>query len=197
MELKQKFLKEIKSNQMRVQDKKREQVSLREFVNHLFGVEIRSVVRRREFVNARLVYCKILRDRGHTVVEIAKSISKHHSSIIRYCGYVDTVITQDETLAEKYLLCKQLFPKESPIDYNADLIKRIKLLEEENEKLLYNKLKSESYYDKYCRLDSIIKMLDERTPNGKERLMRDALLKFLNGLDFKSMTNYERSKEIG
>jgi hypothetical protein len=182
---------------MKVQDKKKEQASLREFVNNLFGVEVRSVIRKREYVNARLVYCKILRDRGHTVVEIAKSIHKHHSSIIHYCSYVDTVVVQDETLAEKYLLCKGLFSNDSPIDYTADMMKRIKLLEDENERLLSHKLKSESYSAKYIRLDSIIKLIEERTPVGKEKETLMMLTKFLNGFDFKSIKYHERSKEIG
>ncbi len=53
---------------------------LKNIIKGLFDIDIDRSVRKREIVDCRLIYSKILRDRGYTSVSIGKSISKDHST---------------------------------------------------------------------------------------------------------------------
>jgi hypothetical protein len=83
--------------------------SLKEIINNMFSVDLSENTRERKLVDARKVYSKVLRDRGHTYELIAKSLNRDHATIIHYMSSIDSILLYDKNLRDKYLSCKSLF----------------------------------------------------------------------------------------
>lgn len=82
---------------------------LKEIVNNVFAVDLLETNRKRDLVDARTVYSKVLRDRGYTFETIAKSINRDHTTVIHYMKSIDSLITYDKGIRDKYIHCKNLF----------------------------------------------------------------------------------------
>jgi hypothetical protein len=82
---------------------------LREIVNEVFGVDIMDKSRKRNIVDARMVYAKILRDAGYSLTDIGGSIGKHHTTIISYLSEGEYMIPNIRQLHSNYHLCKDIF----------------------------------------------------------------------------------------
>ena len=82
---------------------------LKEIVNNVFAVDLLETNRKRDLVDARTVYSKVLRDRGYTFETIAKSINRDHATVIHYMKSIDSLITYDKGIRDKYIHCKNLF----------------------------------------------------------------------------------------
>lgn len=91
---------------------KEESNSLRDIVNNVFSVDIYSKSRQREIVDARHVYSKILREKGYGYQSIGDSIKKNHATIVHYVKNIDSILTYDSSLRDKYMECKVLFHKD-------------------------------------------------------------------------------------
>lgn len=89
-----------------------ELVQLREIINSTFNVDISSPNRKREVIDARKIYSKILRDRGYGYEVIGKSLNKDHATIIHYMSSIDFLLTYDRIMTDKYMLCKDIFLKD-------------------------------------------------------------------------------------
>lgn len=173
-----------------------EMSSLKNIIKSLFDIDIDKNVRKREFVDCRLIYSKILRDRGHTTVSIGKSLQKDHSTIVHYTNVANTLISRDESLAHKYLLCKNTFSQVVPSN-NLGVSNRLVVLSSENERLLQEKDMLVNNLKRYDRLKDIIKIIEERTPNGMELVIKNKIRKMFNGYNLQELTHYERLKEVG
>ena len=53
-----------------------------ELINQTLGVDIKKETRIREYVYARFIYAKIMRDKGFSLSYIGNTINKDHSTII-------------------------------------------------------------------------------------------------------------------
>jgi len=90
-------------------DVEKEISDLKTIVNNVFGVNLDRNIRKRPFVNSRIIYSKILKDRGYGYVVIGKSLNKDHSTIIHYVSQFERIMYQDEVFASNYLCAKMLF----------------------------------------------------------------------------------------
>lgn len=84
-------------------------IKLTGIINETFDVDISEISRKREIIDARKIYSKILRDRGYSYEVIGKSINKDHATIIHYMSSIDFTLTYDKVMTNKYMFCKDMF----------------------------------------------------------------------------------------
>ena len=61
-----------------------EMQELTEIIKSVFNEDVKDITRRREIVDARIVFSKILRERGYTHSAIGRFLRKDHSTILSY-----------------------------------------------------------------------------------------------------------------
>jgi hypothetical protein len=154
---------------------------LRTIVSDEFKVEIVKKTNKREAVNARKIFSKILCERGYTRSEIGRYLKKDHSSIVHYMNDVDDMIKYTEGMAQKYLTCKELFVNTIGETINEEN-KSIVSLKVRIDELLLDREKLKEKLDNYKRLSAIIDLIDYRTPVGKEFFMLKKIRLMFNGL---------------
>ena len=143
--------------------------------------------RKKKFVNARLICAKLLYVKGHTYKGIGRIMKKDHSSIIYYVRSLNNLILQDENLKNQYNICKDIFLKE-----HEDLLDKINRNHYRDEiSLLKKQLKNVSrnvnrlspFYEKYKRLEEIILLVNERTEEGNEYLVKKRINAMFNTIN--------------
>ena len=143
--------------------------------------------RKKKFVNARLICAKLLYEKGHTYKGIGRIMKKDHSSIIYYVRSLNNLILQDENLKTQYNICKNIFLKE-----HEDLLDKINRNHYRDEiSLLKKQLKNVSrnvnrlspFYEKYKRLEEIILLVNERTEEGNEYLVKKRINAMFNTIN--------------
>lgn len=71
-------------------------------VSTYYGVDCMEKNRRREYVDARMVAYKILREWGYTVMRIAEMFGKNHGTIVSALKNFNTFSTYDPSLVRAY-----------------------------------------------------------------------------------------------
>ena len=159
--------------------------SLKYIIDKIFGVNLMKNSRQRNIVDSRLIYAKILRDRGHTLKSIGRSIHKDHTTIIHYINQVDHLIKHDVRLAEKYVTCKNIFLQGKPFISEklseADLVNVIDKLTKENETLILERKNVLEMRESFRSIEPIMKLIESRMAKGDEKLIEEKLTKMFNG----------------
>ena len=100
-------------------------------VNEVFLVDLTLNNRKRETVDARKVYSKILRDKGYGYKFIGETINKDHATIIHYIKNIEHLLSYDSILRDKYIACKNIFTGKPVKDQiKKDVATKDKLLDE-------------------------------------------------------------------
>lgn len=179
MEYKQKFLEENSCSKIA----ESEMASLTEIVNKHFNENILRKSRRVNLVNARMVFSKILRERGYTLSQIGRFLSKDHSTIVNYMSNFSTYLHQDRHLRESYMICAEELsrhhkPKET---VNVeDLMKEVLSLRSEISQIKYREDKIRKTELRYSRLSEIINLIESRTPIGQEEKIKSRVERMFN-----------------
>jgi hypothetical protein len=159
---------------------------LKEIVSKVFETNINIKTRKRNNVEARMIFSKILREDGNTFESIGKAINKDHSTIVYYVNQASSLIKQSIELSDKYLECKNCY-----IDNLDVVLPQMKYDELKNEvlelKLLINQLtiernKTIKVQEKYNRIKKIINLVAERTHVGKEEFIERKINQMFNGI---------------
>ena len=159
---------------------------LKEIVSKVFDTNINIKTRKRNNVEARMIFSKILREDGNTFESIGNAINKDHSTIVYYVNQASVLIKQSIELSDKYLECKNCY-----IDNLDVVLPQMKYDEIKNEvlelKLLINKLTIErneiiKVQEKYNRIKKIINLVAERTHVGKEEFIEKKINQMFNGI---------------
>ena len=159
---------------------------LKEIVSKVFDTNINIKTRKRNNVEARMIFSKILREDGNTFESIGKAINKDHSTIVYYVNQASVLIKQSIELSDKYLECKNCY-----IDNLDVVLPQMKYDEIKNEvlelKLLINQLTIErnkiiKVQEKYNRIKKIINLVAERTHVGKEEFIERKINQMFNGI---------------
>ena len=159
---------------------------LKEIVSQVFETNINIKTRKRNNVEARMIFSKILREDGNTFESIGKAINKDHSTIVYYVNQASTLIKQSIELSDKYLECKNCY-----IDNLDVVLPQMKYDELKNEvvelKALINQLTTErneiiKVKEKYNRIKKIINLVAERTHVGKEEFIERKINQMFNGI---------------
>ena len=160
---------------------------VKQIVELVTGVKIIENNRKREVIDARMIYAKILRERGASLVSIGMTINKDHTTIIHYLRTMDSLLITDREVIRKYIKSKELLLLDEQ-DLNLlngnDTVselsrlretleiseKKIKLLQDENEKLSRE----------MERFRGILKIIDEATPMGQEKIVERKIKRMLD-----------------
>jgi hypothetical protein len=158
---------------------------LMEIVESHFNVKLMSNRRKREIVDARMIFAKILRERGHTYQTIADFMYKDHSTIIHYVQQATGLIKNNRGVMDMYMLCKNKFMenRDPVVLYtDRDLVKEVLSLREQIDELIADYENVRGIEKKYKRLEHIINLIDSRTPLGSENLIKRKINELFNGL---------------
>lgn len=159
--------------------------SLKEIISTATGTDVMNKNRYRNVVDARIVFSKIIRERGYTYSSIARYLSKDHSTIIHYICECNHLIQTDDKMMETYINCRNKFleDKDALLTYtDKDAVKEMVILKIDMEKLIGKNNKLKDFQNKYKRLTEIINLIDKRTPEGQEHKIKEELIRMFNGL---------------
>jgi hypothetical protein len=177
MELNQRSIEEIEKA-------RQEREELRRIVDKVFNTDLMNKRRYQSIVEARMVFSKILSDRGHSITTIGKYLNKNHSTIIHYNRNVSDWLEQSVPLFNKYMECKDAFVRGRepivPMTKQSQMVKRV-----ENLTVMVDNLVSEKEYlrmslKKYKRFERILDLLSERVRVGDEEEMYRRVNAILN-----------------
>jgi hypothetical protein len=115
--------------------------------------------RKRNTVDARMIFSKILREKGYSLKLIGGCLGKDHSTIIHYVRAADIAIELIEEFKNNYSYCKKQFFTLSPNFINETTQNYIK--------------QSIRIDDKINELNNIIEQL-----NNKENILTSLLVKY-------------------
>jgi hypothetical protein len=167
----------------------KEMQQLADIVKSVFDEDVKDKIQRREIVDARMVFSKILRERGYTYASIGRFLKKDHSTIINYMRNIYSLLTQVNGLMAKYIICRDLFLIDKEVLYINKEEKDNKLsiisLNNQIEKLILERENVTRMETKYKRIEDILSIIDKKTPNGKEKF----ILKKVN-LMFNDIADY-------
>lgn len=160
--------------------------SLKLIIDKIFNINVMKNNRTRNIVDARLIYAKILRDRGHTYKSIGRSLNKDHTTILHYITQIDHLLKHDSRIAERYVICKEVFLKDKPHVSEkltqTDLIAQLIKLSSDNESLILERKNVIEMKNNYKRIKKIMDIIESRTPKGDEKIVEERIIKMFNGL---------------
>lgn len=159
-----------------------------EFVNEFFGVDISSKSRKREIVEARMMYAKLMkRYTKHSLSAIGAPIGRDHSMIIHYNKNFAWLKKSEPEFARKFDTLNDMYEEfreawfdAERFDEKSKILFLQKALNAEQEKVE----RYEKYINKIQRLDSIIQLIDERTPKGEEEYAEQKINRMFNSIIF-------------
>lgn len=162
-----------------------EMTALKKIIEDVFGIEdMMNNTKQRKYVDARMVYSKILKDRGHTFVAIGASLDKDHATIIHHVVKFDYIAKFDSELRDKYLRARSEFLCERDVFYKnpsqRDMINQINSLNEQLDGYINERERVLLQEHNYKRLRGIINLLMEKLPEGKEKLAERKIRRMLN-----------------
>lgn len=161
-------------------------LQLEEIIDNVFNVKIKSKKRRREFVDARMVFSKILRERGYTTSIIGKYLGKDHTTIVHYGLTVNNTLSQFSSYKNQYIKCYNEFMVDKEQITLSLTEKNLKMynfsLKNEVERLILENKSLTENLDKHKRLKNIIEFIDGRIPIGKESFILRKINLMFNGL---------------
>lgn len=172
-----------------------EMTQLKFIIEYVFEVDILNKVRKRQYVDARMVFAKILQNEGYGSTPIAKFLKKDHATIIHYFKSVNSILKFDQLLMDRYLYAKDMYlnkketptsSEKEPVLTNKEKKQQIKIigLNDEIDKLMLEKSNLMNIVNKRKRLSEIIEFIDKQTPHGQEYYVMRKLNAMFNGLKF-------------
>jgi len=158
---------------------------LRDIVENVFRVPLVTKSRHRCYVTPRMVFARVLADRGHSKKSIGRYLTRNHSTVIHYCNKFDDLYKRDKELTVGYddvMSC--LKGKYDPVRKFTppQLIKRVFRLQDQNEKLREALRNLEEDSKLTSRFDRLYADIARRTPLGKEEVVCKAIISTLNGV---------------
>ena len=165
----------------------KEMDELADIINSVFELDIKNKSGKRQYVDARYVFVKIMTDRGYTVTLLSNYLKKHHTTVIYYRNSACDLMETNEVFLKKYITCRDKFL----IDKNGSIrISKKEELINRIDRLILEKSNLEKRYEGYKRLENIIELIDSRTPRGKESFILKKINLMLNGI-----TDYEEDNK--
>ncbi|QGH72862.1 MAG: chromosomal replication initiation protein [Podoviridae sp. ctrTa16] len=162
-------------------------------VRNIMGVEISAKSRRRNIVEGKMVFAKLLRDSGMFLTDLSFVLDRDHTTVMYYVSTMNGLIETDPDMSVKFGRCK--FEFDTMFEGNlqekertAESLKReIKSLKRKLNIVTLNSNNTKALH-KYYRLHTIMKFIDERTPKGSEKFILKKIITMFNGIE-----KYEKS----
>lgn len=157
-----------------------------EFVNDFFGVDISSKSRKREIVEARMMYAKLMkRYTKHSLSAIGAPIGRDHSMIIHYIKNFSWLKKSETEFGRKFDILNDMYEEFREAWFNVErfdekskIIFLQKSLQTEQQRIE----RYEKFLNKIKRLDSIIQLIEERTPKGEEEYVESKINRMFNSI---------------
>jgi hypothetical protein len=106
---------------------------LKAIIKQELGIDIMDKCRKRDIVDARLIYVRILLEEGYSILSVGRSMKKHHSTVIHYIRSSEFAFKHIVELIDKYDRIKTKFlGVEEPVNRvytRSQLIKQIETME--------------------------------------------------------------------
>lgn len=162
---------------------------LKKIVNYHFECDIETTCRERRYVNGRMTFAYILKEKGYTLTSIGHILKRNHATIIHYLKNMEFYLKQDRDFKNRFdFVMEDYYENSEPIhDMQEDELKKeifslklkIKDLSSLNDRLTFEQ-KNTVTVDK--RLTDIADMFSQRIRIGTEDEVKIKLNHFLNGL---------------
>ena len=170
--------------------KEQQEEKLKRIVNGVFALDLTRKTRLRKYVNARMVYCDILKDLNLGSSQIARIFNCNHATVHNYWTKFQDIVKYDEVLRAKYLQCRTLFydgyDPVHGLDTINDLKKQVISLENKikdlylvNHALMKDNSQLKKEDNKYR---SLIQIIRQRTRPNTEKEIEKKLNRFYNGV---------------
>lgn len=170
--------------------KEQQEEKLKRIVNGVFALDLTRKTRLRKYVNARMVYCDILKDLNLGSSHIARIFNCNHATVHNYWTKFQDIVKYDEVLRAKYLECRTLFydgyDPVHGLDTINDLKKQVISLENKikdlylvNHTLMKDNSQLKKEDNKYR---SLIQIIRQRTRPNTEKEIEKKLNRFYNGV---------------
>ena len=162
---------------------------LRQAVQEVFDLDIKSKTRERDYVNARIIFAFILWERGYNKSEIGRYLVKNHATVCHYCKNFEGYIKTDPLLRRKYEESKTVYFNTYDPVYTmerAELKNEVFALREKISDLSSQieefRRAQEAASAEATRMSSIVKLVSQRTRMGSEEEVERKLNTWFNGL---------------
>ena len=156
----------------------------------VFDLDIMKRTRARDYVDARMMFCYILMEEGATCTALAKHLSMNHSSVLHYRTRMPWVLKSDAIFRKKYEHVMSVY---SPDDGTPDaysfstpkLVEEVLRLRKEMQGLFLRNEEMAAAMRAVTRsehrLEPLYRVIQERTPLGREDTYAHKLTQFYNG----------------
>ena len=181
-------------------------VALREIVDDVFGSDMMSNVRSRENVDARRVFCFILKDEGNTNSSIGRFLNKDHATVLHYVRTFQGLAASDPSFSKKYDDCLASYTGNKKHIADVDVDTKEVVFLKETVKMLKNdvatlniekdwlKKENETLNEKTKYFNSknknIYELINLRTKPGTEELIQKKLNTLFNGVYSEEIISY-------
>lgn len=165
---------------------------VRRIVEMVTGMNIFAKNRKRNVVEARMLYGLLLREIGHSLPAIAESLNKDHTTIIHYVRTMKGLLDTDKEILRRYLKCRELIVSEKqPVnllsneDYKIEAMRlkdQLEVLKAENYLLNEEKIEltRQLNVDQSKRLTKIFNLIEDNTPTGYELIVERKIRKMFD-----------------
>lgn len=159
-----------------------------EFVNDFFGFDISIKSRKRQIVEARMMYAKLMsRYTNFSLSDIGRLIGKDHATIIHYLRNFKNIKKQDQEFSTKFDIMSEVYEEFRKAWFDVERFddkRRIQILESSLKATTEKKDTYEKYLKKIKRIDSIVQLIEERTPKGEEEYVESKINRMFNSIIF-------------
>jgi len=143
--------------------------------------------RKRPHINARMIFSKILLDKGHTTTSIGKYLGKSHCTVVHYKQRFDGYIMNDKRLKESYEHAKAVYYGSFDPVYDMDKAQLKHEIFNLRNKVQKTEEKMEQIKKQYAwkaEFMGIQELLYQKVPKGHEKGVQQALNRYLNGIHY-------------
>lgn len=159
-----------------------------EFVNDFFGFDVSVKSRKRSIVEARMMYAKLMnRYTKSSLSDIGRMIGKDHATVIHYLRNFKHIKKQDQEFSAKFDIMSEMYEDFRNCWFDVDRYddkRRIQILESSLKVATEKKDAYEKYLKKIKRIDSIVQLIEERTPKGEEEYVESKINRMFNSIIF-------------
>ena len=165
---------------------------LQKVISEHLEVDITQKSRKQEYINARMIYYKILKDLNYSWTAIGLSLRKNHATILHAVRVFNDLITYDSELKRNYEIVKDIYfegyhKDHDPLYYitRSELISLIKTLENQNKNLTLDNELLNKRLKNYKIYDPIVNLCESRNKkwDGKQvDYIKTKLNHILNGI---------------
>lgn len=159
-----------------------------EFASEFLGFDLTQKSRKRNIVEGRMMYAKLMkRYTNVSLSDIGRSLGKDHATIIHYLKNFSYLKKADIHFATKFDMLSDTYEEFREAwfdDEKFDDKRKIKVLESSVKQLVEIKNEYERYFNKIKRIDSIVQMIEQRTPKGEEEYVESKINRMFNSIIF-------------